>query len=118
MVDKTQHRTSEIQHHHHNTAGAHPALKWIIAMIIGLISSIIFMLLLVAGLIEQAGGIGTTLEFKQFFVYTGGLILLQQAGNSILMFVLATLYYFTFFALIGLIIGYIVEWLVGIVQRS
>jgi len=118
MPEKTSHNSSIVQHHHHNTAGAHPALKWIIAMIVGLLSSVLLMMFIVAGLVQQADGVGTTLVFKSFFVYTGGLIHLQQASQSIMMFVLATLYYFVFFALIGLIIGYIVEWLAGIIRRN
>ena len=119
MPDETTRRVSKTKHHHHRTAEAHPALKWIIALIVGLASSILLMLLIVAGLIEQAGGVGEgTLVFKSFFAYTGGLVLLQSAGESMLMFVLATLYYFLFFTLFGLILGLIVQWLIRIIRRD
>jgi len=115
---KTLHNSTNVKHHHHNTGKPHPALKWIIAMIVGLLSSILLMMSIVIGFIEQADSIGTTLVFKSFFLYTGGLILLQQAHGSIFMFIVATLYYFIFFALVGLIIGYITEFLVALVNRN
>lgn len=118
MPDKTTHHTSEITHNHPHSKGSHPALKWIIALIIGLLCSLVLMLFIVADLIQQAGGIGTDLVFRSFFLYTGGLVLLQQASESILMFLAATAYYFVFFTLIGLIIGYIVEFLVKTVRRD
>ncbi|MEX1028075.1 MAG: hypothetical protein WD049_08750 [Candidatus Paceibacterota bacterium] len=97
---------------------AHPAIKWIVALIIGLFSSLVMMTLLVAQLIEEAGIVGEDLVFTNFFVYTGGYILLQNMGNSILLFTLTTVYYFIFFTLIGLIVGFVIEWLTKIIKKN
>ncbi|MEX0930312.1 MAG: hypothetical protein WDZ79_01395 [Candidatus Paceibacterota bacterium] len=92
-------------------------MKWIVALIVGLLSSLVMMTLLVAQLIEDAGIVGEDLVFTNFFVYTGGYILLQNMGDSMLMFLLTTAYYFLFFTLIGLIVGFIIEWLTKVVRN-
>jgi hypothetical protein len=122
MAPETRHTTHQETTRSHEPPAhyqhkAHPYVKWIIALIVGFLFSLAFMVLIVAQVVKQAG-IGTDLVFDSFFVYTGGFILLQNAGNSILMFVLATIYYFLFFSLIGLIVGFIVEWLINIIRHD
>jgi len=88
-------------------------VKWVIALIIGLASSLVMMTLIVGQVIEQ-GALGTDLVFSSFFVITGGFIFLQNA--SIGSFILGTIYYFIFFTFFGFIIGWIAEWLLKITK--
>jgi hypothetical protein len=114
---KTRYRERTRHHTAPQAPHQYPYIKWVVALITGFIFSLALMVLITAQIIEQSGA-GVDLVFNSFFLYTGGLVLLQNASSSIIMFVLATGYYFIFFTLIGLIIGVIVEWLVKMIARS
>jgi len=120
MTETTHTVHQETNHEHEVSANnhqAHPYIKWIVALIMGFLFSLAFMVLIVSDAVQQAGQ-GTDLVFNSFFAYTGGFVLLQHAHQSIMMFVLATMYYFLFFSFIGLIMGFIVEWLVSIIRHD
>ena len=109
----------ETQHLHEIPEEKHvyPYIKWVVALIVGFIFSLALMVMMTAQIIEKSSS-GIDLVFNSFFVYTGGFILLQNASESLLMFILATIYYFVFFTLVGLVIGSLVEWLVTMIARS
>lgn len=92
-------------------------LRWITALIVGIICSILVMGLLASGLIERSGDFGGDLLLSKFFVITGGFLFLGEGATSLEKFVGASLYYFVFFTIIGFAIGYFVEWLIKHVRE-
>lgn len=84
-------------------------LRWVIALISGIFSSLILMAMLATGVVQQGGDLGTDLVLSKFFVVTGGFLFLGESSTRLEYFVGASVYYFLLFTLLGFAIGLIIE---------